>query len=411
MCTTVVVGRKRSATGQVLLAHNEDLGRNSAHLVSVAEARQPAPGERFPLYSTGDLEQPVRTARYVAARIFDRRHYPGDITSGINEHGVAVANNMATMCGIPAERQFDVVPGGVIWTEFLQLVLERTASAAEGVALIGDLCERRGLSCDTGTMIAVADPGEAWWVEMARDGKWAVRRVDDDEVSVRANCYRIPDFAARHGDPATQVDRYNLDRHEVIDARAAVMPAPGPPELTALLRDVYEGTPLHRARPDGSPFNAGVRTIAILRTEAATVFDPCRGLPSGVGHRMWCCLSTPFTGVFVPFHAGIRSVEPHYATAGGGYSADSAYWLFSELARLVDYRYAACANLVRDTWDAFEAETLPALEAVEAQCEGLAAAECSRLLTDFDRERAAAAIRTLESLLPEVKTRAFHEES
>ena len=410
MCTTIVVGRKRSATGRVLLAHNEDLGRNSAHLVSVVEAREPAAGERFPLYSTGSLEQPPRTARYVAARIFDRRHYPGDVTSGINEHGVAVANNMATMRGIPAERQFDVVPGGVIWTEFVQLVLERATTSAEGVALAGDLCERRGLSCDTGTMIAIADPDEAWWVEMARDGKWAVRRVEDDEVSVRANCYRLPDFAARHGDPVAQADRYNLDRHDALDARSARQPALGPADLMALLRDVYDGLPLHRTRPDGSPFNAGVRTIAILRTEAATVFDPHPARPSGTGHRMWCCLSTPLAGVFVPFHAGIRSVEPHYATAAGRYDPGSAYWLFVELARLVDYRYPSCANVVRDTWAAFEAETLPALAAVESRCEGLADDECRTLLTGLDGERAAAAIRTLETLLHEVKTRAYYEE-
>lgn len=410
MCTTIVVGRKRSATGQVLLAHNEDLGRNSAHLVSVVEAREPPRGERFPLYSTGDLEQPPRTARYVAARVFDKRHYPGDFTSGINEHGVAAANNMATMGGIPAERQFDVVPGGVIWTEFLQLVLERATTAAEGVALVGDLCERRGLSCDSGTMIAIADPDEAWWVEMARDGQWAVRRVEDDEVSVRANCYRIPDFAARHGDPTTQADRYNLDRHDALETRVVGQPSLRPSDLMALLRDVYDGLPLSRVRPDGSPFNAGVRTIATLRTEAATVFDPWRGLPSGVGHRMWCCLSTPLTGVFVPFHAGIREVEPHFATAAGRHAPDSAYWLFVELARLVDYRYASSANLVRDAWETFEAETFTALETIESRCEGLAAAECRDLLTLFDCERAAAAIRTIESLLPEVKTRVFYEE-
>ncbi len=410
MCTTIVVGKKRSATGHVLVGHNEDLGRNSAHRVAVAEAREPAPGERFPLYSAGDLEQPPRTARYLAARIFDKRHFPGDHTSGINEHGVAVANNMATMGGVPAERQFEVVPGGVIWTEFMQLVLERAASASVGVALIGDLCERRGLSCDSGTMIAVADPDEAWWLEMARDGKWSVRRVDDDEVSVRANCYRIPDFAAKYGDPASQADRYNLDRHDVLEARAAGMPRLGPAELMSLLREVYEGTPLYRTRPDGSPFRTEVRTVAMMRTEAATVLQPNGSLPDGVAHRMWCCLSTPLTGVFVPFHVGIRRVESHYATSGGEYTEHSAYWRFAELARLVDYRYPACATLVRGTWSAFEAETFRDLAAVEAHSRGLAAPECATLLTDFDCRRASAAIRTLGALLREVKTRAFNEE-
>lgn len=410
MCTTIVVGRKRSATGHVLVGHNEDLGRNSAHEVALAEAREPAPGERFPLYSTGALEQPPRTARYLSARIFDKRHYPGDHTSGINEHGVSVANNMATMAGIPAERQFDVVPGGVIWTEFMQLVLEHATSAGEGVALVGELCEGRGLSCDTGTMLVVADPNEAWWVEMARDGRWAVQRVADDEVSVRANCYRIPDFASRHGDPASQADRYNLDRHEALEARAACLSSVGPADLMSLLREVYEGMPLYRTRPDGSPFRTGVRTVATMRTEAATVLDPDPGLPGGVAHRMWCCLSTPLTGVFVPFHAGIRRIEPHYAASGGEFTEHSAYWRFTELAKLVDYRYPACANMVRATWNAFEAETFRDLAAVESHCDGLDAPECATLLTDFDCRRASAAIRTLQALLREVKTRAYYEE-
>ena len=410
MCTTIVVGRKRSVTGRVLLAHNEDLGRNSAHKLSVVDARAPVPGERFALHSGGSLEQPARTARCLIARIYDKRHFPGDHTSGINDHGVAVANNMATMGGIPAERQFDVVPGGLIWTEFMQLVLDRATSAREGVALVGELCERRGLSCDSGTMIAIADPGEAWWIELARDRRWAAQQVGDDEVSVRANCYRIPDFAAGHGDPANQADRYNLDRHDALEARAAGLPSLGVPELMALLRDVHEGTGLYRARPDGSPFNAGVRTVAILRTEAATILEARPGLPQGLGHRMWCCLSTPLTGVFVPFHTGIQQIESHYATAGAAYSPDSAYWLFSELARLVDYRYPASAELVRSTWRDFEAATFRDLAATEERCQGLTAPRCSDLLTAFDHRRAAEAIRTLETLLPEVKTRAFHED-
>ncbi|MGE5358676.1 MAG: C69 family dipeptidase [Bacteroidales bacterium] len=410
MCTTIVVGRKRSATGRVLLAHNEDLGRNSAHKISVVEAREPGPDERFAVYSGGSLDQPASAARYLAARIFDKRHFPGDHTSGINEHGVAVANNMATMRGVPAEHQFDVLPGGIIWTEFMQLVLERAASAREGVALVSDLCERRGLSCDSGTMIAIADPDEAWWVELARDGKWAAQRVGDDEVSIRANCYRIPDFATAYGDPATQADRYNLDRHETLEARVAAMPALGVPELMALLRDLYEGTPLYRTREDGSPFKTDVRTVAILRTEAATILEGQPDLPQGLGHRMWCCLSTPLTGVFVPFHVGVQRIEAHYATADGTYSPGSAYWLFSELARLVDYRYRSCAALVRGAWRDVEAETLRELAAAEDRCRGLAAAQCSDLLTDFDNQRAAAAIRKLEALLREVKTRAFHED-
>ncbi len=416
MCTTIVVGKNRSATGRVLVAHSEELGKNSAHRMSVVPARDVAPGERFPLHSGGDLAQPGRLARHVCTRVFDKRHYPGDHTSGVNEHGVAVANNMSMMRGVPESTMFDVVPGGVIWTEFLQLVLERATNAGEGVALLGETCERRGLSCDSGTMIAVADPDEAWWVELAREGHWAAQRVGDDEVSVRANCYRIPGFADSFGDPTNQQDRYNLDRHEFLDLRLSALPTVSVPALMALLREVYEGTPLYRERPDGSPFGTGVRTIARLNTEACTVVEPRAGATARISHLMWCCLSTSLTGVFVPFHVGMSRIEPHYACADGRYSPDSAYWLFAELAKLVDYRYRPSVDLVRGTWSAFETETRAALAEIEgagghaAGGAGEDACALSDRLTEFDVRRAADAIRVLRELLVEVKTRAFYED-
>jgi dipeptidase len=441
VCTTLVVGRRRSATGHVLVAHSEELGRNSAHKVVVSPARDARPGERFPLHSGGDLEQPGRLARHLATRIFDKRHYPGEHTSGINEHGVAVANNMAMMRGVPESRMYDVVPGGIIWTEFLQLALERAASAREGAALVGEMCGRHGLSCDSGTMIAVADPDEAWWVELARDGQWAAERVGDDEVSVRANCYRIGacrpgdaasamaapglepfaasrgwsaagplNFAGTFGDPANQADRYNLDRHDALAERLRGCDKVGVPDLMELLREVYAGTPLYRTRPDGSPFRTDVRTVARMNTEAAVVLEPRRGEAPGIAHRVWCCLSTSLTGTFVPFHLGIERVERHYATAGGRYSTDSAYWLFSELAKLVDWRYRATSDLVRRRWAAFEAETLTGLAALEAGLAGLDAAQAAGAVTLFDERRATEAIRALQELLVEVKTLAFYEE-
>lgn len=443
MCTTLVVGRNRSATGRVILAHSEELGRNSAHRVCLTEARDTAPGERYQLHSSGEIAQPAHVARYLSTRIFDKRHYPGDHTGGISEHGVAVANNMAMMRGVPEARMYEVVPGGIIWTEFLQLVLERARSAREGAEIVGELCGRHHLSCDSGTMIAVADPDEAWWVELARDGQWVARRVGDDEVSVRANCYRIgaagaegpgcemasPDlsayaagrgwvanasgpvgFAAVFGDAANQADRYNLDRHEVLEGRLSALGAVGVPELMAFLREVYEGTALYETRPDGSPFRTRVRTVARMNTEACTIFEPRRGMPPGLAHRMWCCLSTSLTGVFVPFHLGVATIEPHYATAGGRYDRGSAYWLFTELAKLVDGHYEACAALVRERWREFEAATLGPLAEIEARALESGPSEAADLLTAFDGRRAADAVAALEDLLVEVKTRAFYED-
>jgi dipeptidase len=440
MCTTVVVGRNRSATGSVLVAHSEELGRNSAHKVEVSPHRAAA-GESYALFSGGTLVQPPALHRYIATRIFDKRHYPGEHTSGINEHGVAVANNMALMRGVPEARAYDVIPGGVIWTEFVQLVLERARTAREGAALVGELAGTLGLSCDSGTMVAVADPADAWWVEMARDGQWVAQRVGPDEVAMRANCYRIRavdfadrdrflcsatlvdharergwyrdgpfDFASVYGDPANQEDAYNLDRHRAFESGCLDLETVGVVDLMRFLRDVYEGTPLYKTRPDGSPFRTGGRTIARLNTEASCVLELRPELPPQVGHLMWCCLSTSLTGVYLPFHLGIEAVEPHFALASAGYDPRSAYWLFTELARLADYGYARVIERITATWRAFEEETLSALPAIEARAAELEANEACALLTEFDGSRGKAAIETLHRLLTDVKTRVFYED-
>jgi len=441
VCTTVVVGRNRSATGSVLVAHSEELGRNSAHKVEACPRRAPAAGESYPLHSGGGLAQPPALARYLATKIFDKRHYPGEHTSGLNEHGVAVANNMALMRGIPEASACDVVPGGIIWTELMQLVLERSRTAREGAALVGELCGAYGLSCDSGTMVAVADPREAWWVELARDGQWVAQRVGPGEVSMRANAYRIGevdfgdpdrflfsptlvdyarergwyregpfDFAAVYGDPANQADAYNLDRHRAFESGYGHLDPLAVPDLTRFLREVYEGTPLFRTRSNGSPFRTGVRTIARMDTEASVVLEPRAEGPPHLAHRMWCSLSTSLTGVYLPFHLGIEAVAPQYALATAEYDPRSAYWLFAELAKLADYGYARCIDRIISTWRSFEAETLSALPALEARAAGLGDEEACALLTEFDRTRAAAAIDTLQRLLAEVKTRVFRED-
>jgi dipeptidase len=441
MCTTVVVGSKRSETGSFLVAHSEELGRNSAHRVEVCPRRAPAAGEAFPLFSGGSLPQPATLPRYLATKVFDKRHYPGEHTSGINEHGVAVANNMARMRGVPEERTCDVVPGGVIWTELLQLVLERARTAREGAALVGAVSGAHGLSCDSGTMVAVADPQDAWWVELAREGQWVAERVSPDELAMRANCYRIRevdfadhdrflcsptlvdyarergwyrdgpfDFSAVYGDPGNQADAYNLDRHRAFESRCRDLASVTVPDLMRFLRDVYDGTPLFKARPDGSPFRTGVRTIARLNTEMSCVIEPRGELPPHVGHRMWCGLSTSLTGAYVPFHLGIEAVAPHFALATAAYDPRSAYWLFTELAKLADYGYTRCIDRITSTWRAFEDETLAALPAAEARARSLGHEEACALLTEFDRSRAEAAIETLERLLREVKTRVFYED-
>ena len=150
---------------------------------------------------------------------------------------------------------------------------------------------------------------------------------------------------------------------------------------------MYEGTPLYRTRPDGSPFRTGVRTIARMNTEASVILELRRELPPHVGHRMWCCLSTSLTGVFVPFHVGIEAVEPHFATASAGYDAALGLLAVHGAGEARGLPLPALHRRITSTWRTFEAETFSALPAVEARAAGLGVEEACALLTEFDRGR------------------------
>ena len=94
-CTTVIVGKNRSSTGAVMVAHNEELGMNAAQHLVVVKNQSHEAGSVFSTYSEGSLPQPEKTWGYIASKVFDKEYYPGDFTTGVNEWGVTIANNMS----------------------------------------------------------------------------------------------------------------------------------------------------------------------------------------------------------------------------------------------------------------------------------------------------------------------------
>ena len=441
MCTTIVVGKNRSATGSVMMAHSEELGRNSAHKVEIVPKQRHGDQEIFPLYSGKGLPEANQTARYISTRIFEKCHYPGDHTSGVNIHGVMVANNLALLKEISETAGYAIHPDGVIWTEFSQLVLERATTAREGVELIGRLCQERGLSCDSATMLAVCDYDEAWWVELARDGQWVAKRVQPDEVIMRANCYRIGlvdfedkvnflhsaslldyargrgwyvdgpfNFAEIYGEPDWQKADYNLNRHHMLEQQFNQESTVDAQMLMGYLREVYEHSPLYKEGHRGSPFRTGVRTIARLNTEASVIIELQRNLPPEIGIRMWCNMATSLSGVYVPFHLGSVAVERHYAFAGREYSKKSAYWRFVELSRLLDYGYNDCAEIIKNCWRDYEADARRRLPEQENRLGRTKVKKLGRRLAIIDRKYAKNALRKLKRLLPIIKTKVFYED-
>ena len=218
------------------------------------------------------------------------------------------------------------------------------------------------------------------------------------------------DFAEIFGDPNWQTSGYNLDRHQILEQQFKQRPTINAEILMGYLREVYENTPLYKEGHRGSPFRTGVRTIARLNTEASVVIELRRNLPPAIGIRMWCSLATSLSGVYVPFHLGSAAVERHYAFAGREYSNKSAYWRFVELSRLLDYGYQDCAELIKNCWRDFEANTRHRLPEQEEKLCRTKAKKLGKRLAEIDRSYAKSALKKLARLLPTVKTKVFYED-
>lgn len=398
-CTTVIVGKDKTVDGSVMIAHSEELGDSPQHLV-VFPRKTYDPGEMYISYSGAKIPQPKETYAYIASTIFDKDYYPGDFTTGINEYQVSVANNMSWTRGVPEDKAWDVVEGGVFWTEFTQLVLERCKTAREGVELMGRLCEEYTLSCDPGTMYGIADPTEGWFIEIATDGQWIAQRVPDDGFVMRANSYRIgvvdldsPDilhspnliqwaidkgwydpetgpfsFADVYGEPSVQEDSYNTLRHEIVEKMLADYGQITKSHLMKILRTAYEGTEYYKADPStGSPFHTDVRTISRTNTEVTNVVQLRSWLPAEIGGVMWWSLCTSKTSPYVPWYFGAESFPEPYTKGNMEDREDSAYWVFDALRKYVDKNYSRTIHKVADTWTTFETQEMEKQNSLEAE--------------------------------------------
>ena len=385
-CSSIIVGKKASADGSVMVAHNEDLSNYAAHHYMFQQHMTHKPGEIVTTYWGAKVPQVAETFAYSATKIFDKSYSPGDITSGINEYQVAVANNMSYRKDVPQTLPTD---GRIIWTELTEFALERAKTAREAVSIIGDLVHAHKLGSDSGAMFAVTDPNEGWWVEVTLDGQWVAQRVPDNAAEVRANIFRIGEvdfkdpsnfmyaddlveyaknrgwydgkgpfhFAKSYAAPEKLDDPYNTRRQERAEELLKKQsPKLTPAHIMAILRDHYEATPfdLTNGYKKGSPHQTDERTLCSINTEVSVVCQSRSWLPAEIGAICWRAMATPCTSIYTPWYLGSREVPPAYQTGTNEFTKNSAYWTFRDLSRYADVRYRTVIDKIRKDFGAFE---------------------------------------------------------
>ena len=174
-CSTLVIGKAVSETGNIIVAHNEDNGGrlfNMQHYVPPAKHKK---GEtvKFEKFAA-EIPQVEETLGFYWTQTFvpDGASFADGF---FNDAGVVVATNW---CGEIFDADRMEVKDGGIGYGIRRLVAERAHSAREAVDIATKLLAEFGYFHD-GRTYTFAD---AWQLAIHQGNSWAARKIHDNEV-------------------------------------------------------------------------------------------------------------------------------------------------------------------------------------------------------------------------------------
>jgi len=181
-CTNILVTKGASADGSVIITYACD-GEFHPRL-RITPAADHEPGEMLEIRDWGgrvhgQIEQVPHTYSVVGL---------------MNEHQLAIGETT-----FDGRLELHNPEGMLHYFDLMRLALQRAKTAREAIAVMTDLVARYGYR-STGESISIADPQEAWILEIIGPGPggegahWVARRVPEGYISCHANKARIGEF-------------------------------------------------------------------------------------------------------------------------------------------------------------------------------------------------------------------------
>jgi dipeptidase len=413
-CYSIIVGKDASATGSVIMAHNEDdvIPQIVNHHKIPHQIH--ASGETVQLGENMTLSQVPETYGYIWSEM------PGLLYSDsyLNQNGVCICSNAC-----PSREDRPELVGDGISNMLRRLVAQRAKSSREGVHLAGKLIEQFGYT-GSGRTYIICDPREGWLFCAVNGKHWVAARVPDNQVALVANTYTVqtvnladtmnflgcsddiksyatrrgwyhPDtdgpfnFAKAYADSGAAVDPRNIARQwDGIRLIAATPPNYGDPlpvsilpakkvdvkKLMTVLRSHYEGTVLFD--PDlatGNPHNSFITPICHHETQTSFIAELRDNMPLDIGLVYWVCLSNPCVSTYIPYYYGIDPfpisyMGPSVAPTDSEYQARmdkpfavdtcSLYWSFTSLQYHAEKNYIKSHKAIRKVFDEAEKKAI-----------------------------------------------------
>lgn len=389
-CTTLLVGKKASIDGSIMIGRNED-----HHLTVDPKIFTLAPASSVPNREYHSVNTGVKVALPEAA--LRTVYVPQADPSIEGEYGQASCNtvNVAisateSVYGNPRVLAYDpLVTDGIAEDAINHIVAPFIKSARHGVEFLGALIEKYGSAEGNGILFADAD--EAWYMEIPCGHHWAAVRIPDDcyavapnQVSIEAidfndnanylwstgivdfvNKYQLnPDreqFIFRHIFGTSNVkDRvYNTPRawfiHRYLQDNFELEPTsdklPFIAKANRLLsvEDVeyclsshYNETEFDPIGHDGTPATrTRFRSVSLSRTQESHIIQLDPKVPVGTMGICYLSFGTNAFTPYVPFFTNVLDTPAAYKFAPKKLDTASAYWLFKLLSYVVESHYDA----------------------------------------------------------------------
>lgn len=183
-CTNLIVGKAASTDGSVIVSYSADSFGMFGHLYHSPAATHEQ-GEMLDIYDWD-------TAKYLGQIKQVPKTY--NVIGNINEFQVTIGET--TFGGRP---ELADSTGIIDYGSLIYIALQRASTAREAIQVMTELVKEYGYYSE-GESFTVADPNEAWILEMigkgpgVRGAVWVAVRIPDDCIAAHANQSRIHKF-------------------------------------------------------------------------------------------------------------------------------------------------------------------------------------------------------------------------
>ena len=183
-CTNLIVGKRASADGSVIVSYNADSYGMYGNLYRHVGGKHQA-GEMRKIYEWD-------TNKYLGE--IPQAPVTYNVVGQMNEHQVSICET--TFGG---REELADSTGIIDYGSLIYIGLERSRTAREAIRVMTDLVAKYGYYSE-GETFTIADKNEAWVMEMVGKGPgskgavWVAVRIPDDCISAHANQSRITRF-------------------------------------------------------------------------------------------------------------------------------------------------------------------------------------------------------------------------